>query len=203
MLAELLALVAPPRCAAVRRGMLGPTHLCERCESRLGDLRAGRQRSPGWTALVGRSVHGAARDLVLALKFGARLALAQRAAAAIAAQAPAELLARRDRPCSAGSVAPAMARLRPCGGDRRGARDAYRAGRLAAACAARRAGARSGDRARSGSPSRRAFGHRAPSPAAAILVDDVVTTGATLGACARALRSAGCGHVVALTFARS
>ena len=40
-------------------------------------------------------------------------------------------------------------------------------------------------------------------PSAAVLVDDVVTTGATLGACAWALRSGGCGRVVALTFARS
>jgi predicted amidophosphoribosyltransferase len=40
-------------------------------------------------------------------------------------------------------------------------------------------------------------------PSAAVLVDDVVTTGATLGACAWALRSGGCDRVVALTFARS
>jgi predicted amidophosphoribosyltransferase len=35
-----------------------------------------------------------------------------------------------------------------------------------------------------------------------LLVDDVYTTGATLGACARVLAQAGCGSVRSLTFAR-
>jgi predicted amidophosphoribosyltransferase len=44
---------------------------------------------------------------------------------------------------------------------------------------------------------------RGPVPARVVLVDDVHTTGATLDACARALRRAGSGEVVALTWARA
>ena len=43
----------------------------------------------------------------------------------------------------------------------------------------------------------------ARTPVQAILVDDVVTTGATLAACAAALRSAGSRHVRAVAFART
>lgn len=43
---------------------------------------------------------------------------------------------------------------------------------------------------------------RSPTGRAVLLVDDVATTCATLDACARALRSAGSGPVVALTLAR-
>ncbi len=44
---------------------------------------------------------------------------------------------------------------------------------------------------------------RAPPPSEALLVDDVATTGATLAACAEALRSAGAVEVRALAFART
>jgi predicted amidophosphoribosyltransferase len=40
-------------------------------------------------------------------------------------------------------------------------------------------------------------------PRQAILVDDVVTTGATLRGCARALRRGGCEEIFALVFARA
>jgi predicted amidophosphoribosyltransferase len=43
----------------------------------------------------------------------------------------------------------------------------------------------------------------APAPAIALLVDDVVTTGGTLSACAAALRAAGARHVAAVAYART
>jgi len=43
----------------------------------------------------------------------------------------------------------------------------------------------------------------APAPPRITLVDDVMTTGATADACARALRAAGALHVLVVTFARA
>lgn len=203
MLAKLLGLLVPPRCALCGRGCSSGAQLCDVCESRVARLRPRAATIPGvdraWSAAV---YEGAARELVVALKFGARLGLARPAAVAIASGAPPGLLAGEIVP-----VPPAPWRRR-----RRGF-DAAEA--LAAALAVesglpvRRCLRRSQGRRQVGRPRAERLAHPpqvrvagAP-PKQAVLVDDVVTTGATLAACAAALRAHGAIRVDAVTFARS
>jgi hypothetical protein len=93
MLAELLGLVVPPRCALCGRECGLREQLCVGCESGLGGLAPCSTAIPGldraWSAAP---YEGIARDLVVALKFGARLPLARRAGAEIAERAPPGLL---------------------------------------------------------------------------------------------------------------
>jgi predicted amidophosphoribosyltransferase len=145
---------------------------------------------------------GVGRDLIAALKFGARLSLAERAAAAIAARAPPELLDGTVVP-----VPPAPWRHRWRGFDPAEAIARALAAETGLAfrpCLRRNQARRQVGRPRSERLSRPPQVRvAAMPPERAILVDDVVTTGATLAACAAALRSAGAQRVVALTFARS
>jgi predicted amidophosphoribosyltransferase len=145
---------------------------------------------------------GLARDLVAALKFGARLSLAKSAAAAIAAQAPSEFLDGAIVP-----VPPAPWRHRWRGFDPANAIArplAAQTGLSLRPCLRRTQGPRQVGRPRAERLEQPPeVSVAAKPPERAILVDDVVTTGATLGACARALRAGGSERVVALTFART
>ncbi len=203
MLAELLGLLVPPRCALCGRSCSSRVQLCAGCESRLARLHPRPAAIPGvdraWSAAP---YEGAARELVVALKFGARLGLARPAAAAIAARAPADLLAGEIVP-----VPPAPWRRRRRGFDAAEALAealAVEAGLEVRRCLRRSQGRRQVGRPRAqrlaDPPRIRVAG--AP-PKQAVLVDDVLTTGATLAACARALRAHGAIRVEALTFARS
>jgi predicted amidophosphoribosyltransferase len=203
MLAELLGLVAPPRCALCARDCGLRQHLCERCEAGLGALPPCSTPVPGVDAVWSAAPYeGIARDLVVALKFRARLRLATRAGVAIADRAPADLLHGVIVP-----VPPAPARLRRRGFDAAAeiaAALAVATGMSLERCLRRSQGPRQVGRPRAerlvSAPRVRLTGQPPP---AAVLLDDVLTTGATVGACAWALRSGGCGRVVALTFARS
>jgi predicted amidophosphoribosyltransferase len=197
------SLIVPPRCAlcgaacATRRGA------CEGCRHQLSGLGpVSAPPVPGLDATWSAAPYlGAARTLVRGLKFGRMLSLARMAAQELA-QAPPGLLDGALVPVPA---APLRGRLRGFDPAEEIARELARiTGLPLEPCLRRSQGARQVGRSRSARlaapPRVRA---RSAAPCAAILVDDVLTTGATLTACARALRAGGSRRVVALTFARS
>jgi ComF family protein len=220
-LAELLAIVAPPACVACREPVVRADEpLCADCLRALPWLRGWRcgrcgmprHRSggcPAARAAFSRSwaplaYEGPARALVQALKFRGALPVADVMAAQIAATLPDEL---RDRALV--PVPPQPARRRARGFDPAGALAAALAERLdvpLAPALIRRDRTKRQTRAGRGArrrPGRIVVEARAEPPPSVVLVDDVHTTGATLDACARALRAAGAREVVAVTYART
>ncbi|MEA2156620.1 MAG: hypothetical protein QOE11_2760 [Solirubrobacteraceae bacterium] len=222
MLAELVALAVPPRCAACRApgrraaGVLCgacrralpwlPAECCERCALPLPcGARCPARGAAFEAAWAAVAYEGAARDVLHALKFTGARPLAGVMAAQIAACAPSGLLAT-------GAVVAV-----PAHPGRRRARGYDPAGLLARALAAR-IGLPPAPVLRRGGGATRQVGaprqvRRAPgrlaiaavreAPPDVVLVDDVHTTGATLEACASALRDAGARRVVAITWARA
>jgi len=144
---------------------------------------------------------GVARALVAGLKFRRLLPVAEVMAERMHWLVPAHLLGG-----VVVAVPPARTRRRRRGFDPAGELAAALATRLdteVLTCLARRGsghqvGRRRADRIRH--PPR--IEAVAPAPRSVLLVDDVLTTGATLTACAQALRSAGARRIVALTFSR-
>ena len=153
-------------------------------------------------AIAASPFDGPARAVVHGLKYARRLALADVAAAAMLRVLPRGEVAGVVVPVPAGpwrwrwrgfdpaeEIAIALAR---------------RSGSPLRACLRRGRGRRQVGRRRSerlGDPPS-VWLTQGP-PREALLVDDVWTTGATLSACAAALRSGGCRRVVALTLARA
>lgn len=195
--------LAPPLCASCGRTCRPEAVLCTRCARRLaraeplaGAGPAGIDRA--WSSAPHEDV---ARNLVSALKFRRLLPVAGLMAERVHWLAPADLLS--------GTIVPV-----PTAPLRTRARGFDPAAELAAALAEKAqlpldaCLARSGVGRQRGKRRAQRIGHpprirtTGEVPRSVLLVDDVLTTGATLSACARALRSAGSVRVAAITFAR-
>ena len=197
------SLLAPPLCAACGRGCRAEAVLCTRCSRSLGAARPLLTGGPQGVDRVWSSAphEGVARAMVGALKFRRLLPVAEVMAERMHWLVPDHLLGG-----AVVSVPAAPARQRRRGFDPAGELAAALASRLGTepvACLARRGSGHQVGRRRA-----ERIGHPpqiepiAEAPRSVLLIDDVLTTGATLTACAAALRSAGAKRVVALTFTR-
>lgn len=200
-----IPLLAPPLCWGCRGPSPPADPLCARCRASLRWLRPPRKPAGGVGTFAPLAYEGAARELVRALKYRGARALAETMAAQIAANAPpadgtvlvpVPLHPARRRKRGFNQAALLAAAVGPRLGlevadclERRG-RGPAQVGR---GRAARMAGAHGEIRLREG----------ARAPPRAVLVDDVVTTGATLAECAAALRVSGSHEVTAIAYART
>ena len=203
----LLHAAAPPLCWDCGGIARSGAPLCAGCRGRLRWLGPAIVDVAGLRTWAPVAYEGPARALVGGLKFRGAAGLAEAMAAQVVASVPPALLegaALVPVPLSPG-------RLRRRGfnqAERLAAAVASRESLPIAACLERRAA----DRSQVGLPrAARLAAVRdaiaaAPGvevPRHALLVDDVVTTGGTLAACARALRAAGTRDVAAVAYART
>ena len=201
---QLISLVAPPFCAACAANRPVDSILCERCGQELATAPVILEFGPPGIdlAVVASPFDGVARRVVRGLKYARRLALAR-----VAAVAMLRALPPRESPQAAVPVPPGPWRSRWRGfdpADEIAIALSELSGLPLVRCLRRGYGRRQVGRPRwerlSNPP--RVWLAGGP-PGSALLVDDVWTTGATLSACALALRADGSRRVVSLTLART
>jgi predicted amidophosphoribosyltransferase len=216
LIEQITSLVAPPLCAACGSSRPVEAVVCKRCEADLAAApRVIEPGPPGIDLAVAASpFDGVAREIVHGLKYARRLSLAGVAAAAMLRALPRGEIPTagpgREAEEPALAVVPVPAgpwRWRWRGFDPAeeiAIAIAGATGMPLTACLRRGGGRRQVGRRRSERLSDPpAVWAVVDSPREALLVDDVWTTGATLSACALALRRRGCRRVAALTLART
>ncbi len=195
--------LTPPLCAACGRTCRREATLCTRCSRRLAEADPLEgSGAPGLDRAWSSAPHEAvARDLVAALKFRCLLPVAELMADRIQWLAPSTLLSGTIVPVPTAPLRSAIRGFDP--GAEIAAALAQRTELSLSACLARRGGGRQVGKRRADRighpPLIQAHGEV---PRSVLLIDDVLTTGATLSSCARALRSAGAIRIAAITFTR-
>lgn len=195
--------LVPPLCAACGRACRLEALVCTRCARRLAAAEPLEGAGPPgldrtWSSAPHESV---ARDLVAALKFRRQLPVADLIADRIHWLAPSTLLTGVIVPVPTAPLRTALRGFDPAA--EIAAALAVKTGSAVSHCLVRRGGGRQVGKRRADR-----VGHppliqaRGAVPRSALLIDDVLTTGATLSACARALRSAGAVRIAAITFTR-
>ncbi len=195
--------IVPPLCAACGRACRPEATLCTRCSRRLAEADPLEGfGAPGLDRAWSSASHeGVARDLVTALKFRRLLPVADLIADRIQWLAPATLLSGTIVPVPTAPLRFALRGFDPAA--EVAAALAERTELPLEACLARRGGGRQVGKRRA-----ERIGHppvvqaRGKVPRSVLLVDDVLTTGATLASCARALRHSGAIRIAAITFTR-
>lgn len=207
VLTRIASLVAPPFCWGCGAGAPPGEPLCRACRGELRWLGPGPVEVEGVATWAPVSYDGPARAVVRGLKYRGAAPLADPMAAAIAAGCPREVVGV--------AVALVPVPMPPARRRRRG----FNQAELIATALSHRRGAPVLDCLRRRGRSRRQVGRDrrerlegtlgaytvsdGPLPRRAVLVDDVITTGSTLSACAATLRAAGCEHVTAVAYART